>query len=255
MLIDGHVHLYPGVDRGAFLSAAAHNLATAGRRAGLNTEPFALLLTETPRETGFDDLTAGRDVPLGWRVELLPDDPLAIRLHGPDTQALVLVAGRQIVSAERLEVLAIGYRGAALDGQPLDDVLRTLRAEGRPAILPWGAGKWLGARGARIAALVSDGLPTGVFLGDNGGRPLGWPAPGVFAAAGLVLPGSDPLPVFGAWRDVGRYGFHLSDAIDPARPARSILSALLALRHQPTIIGRRVALPGFVARQIRLRVS
>ncbi len=255
MLIDGHVHLYPGVDPNAFLSAAAANLMAAGRRAGLNSGSCALLITETPRETGFDDLAAGRGVPAGWRVEQLPGDPLAIRLHGPDAQMLVLVAGRQIVCAERLEVLAIGYRGAMLDGQPLDAVLAALRAEGRPAILPWGAGKWLGARGARIAALVSAGLPQGVFLGDNGGRPVGWPAPAVFGAAGLVLPGSDPLPISGGWRDVGRYGFHLPGAIDPACPARSILAALCALTHQPTIIGRRIGLPEFVARQIRLRVS
>ncbi len=212
-------------------------------------------MTETPHETGFDDLAAGSGVPVGWRVELFSDDPLAIRLHGPGAQMLLLVAARQIVSAERLEVLAIGCRDAMLDGQPLDDVLAALRTERRCAILPWGAGKWLGARGARIAALVSAGLPPGVFLGDNGGRPVGWPAPTGFGAAGLVLPGSDPLPISGGWRDVGSYGFYLPDAIDPARPTQSIMDALLALTHQPTIIGRRVGIPGFIARQIRLRVS
>lgn len=255
MLIDGHVHLYPGIERGAFLSAAATNLAEAGRHAGLETGPSVLLMAETRRETGFDDLATGRDVPMGWRAGVLPDDPLAIRMHGPHDQVLVIVAGRQIITAERLEVIAPGFRGAALDGQPLDDVLASLKAERCPAILPWGAGKWLGARGARIAAMVSSGLPKGIFLGDNGGRPVGWPTPGIFGAAGIFLPGSDPLPVPGGWRDVGGYGFYLPDAIDMARPAQSILTAIWGLKEQPKVIGGRIGMLTFVARQIRMRAS
>lgn len=254
VLIDGHAHLYPGVATAAFLSTAASNLVAAGQQAGLGNGPCALLLTETPRETAFEDLAGGRTIPEGWRVESLPDDPLALRLHGPDAQTVVVVAGRQIVTAERIEVLGIGFRDATQDGQPLDAVLAALRGDGSPAILPWGAGKWSGARGRRIGDLVAAGLPPGVFLGDNGGRPVGWPAPAVFTAAGCILPGSDPLPVPGGWREIGRYGFHLPD-IDPACPARSIRIALSALSQQPTIIGRRVGWSQFVARQIRLRVS
>ncbi|WP_299567647.1 hypothetical protein [uncultured Sulfitobacter sp.] len=255
MLIDGHVHLYPDVDRHAFFSTAAANLTMAGKQAGVDPGPCVLLMAETPQETSFDDLTAGRGVPTGWQAAVLPGGPPAIRMEGPEAQVVVLIPGRQIITKERIEVIAVGYRGTALDDRSLDHVLATLRAEQRPAILPWGAGKWLGGRGARIAALVSGGLPKGVFLGDNGGRPVGWPAPGVFRAAGPVLPGSDPLPVPGGWRDVGRYGFFLPGVIDPAHPTRAVITALLTLTQQPTVIGRRISMPAFALRQIRLRAS
>lgn len=255
MLIDGHVHLYSDVDRRAFLSRAAANFASVGRQAGLAPAPCALFMAETPLETGFDGLVSGRDVPAGWQMDPLPYDPLGLRLEGPEAQVLLLIAGRQIITAEKLEVIAVGYRSSALDDQPLDRVLAGLQAEERPAILPWGAGKWLGARGKRIASLVSGGLPRGVFLGDNGGRPVGWPAPDVLGACGPVLPGSDPLPVPGGWRDVGRYGFHLPDPIDPERPAQAIISALWALTEQPKIVGWRIGILAFAARQIQLRLS
>lgn len=255
MLIDSHVHMYSGVDRNAFLHAAFNNLTQAGRRAGLSDKQCVLIMTETPLETGIDDLISGCKLPSDWTVTLLPDDPLVVQLNGSASQTLLLLAGRQITTAERIEVLAIGYREKELDGEPIDHVLGALRAAKRPVILPWGAGKWIGPRGAKIVALVENGLPQGVFLGDNGGRPIGFPQPTAFAKAAVVLPGSDPLPVSGCWHDVGRYGFHLPATFDPARPAQSIISALWDLDIQPKVIGRRVGFFSFLIRQIRLRLS
>jgi hypothetical protein len=94
----------------------------------------------------------------------------------------------------------------------------------------------------------------GILLGDNAGRPLGWPAPAVFDRA-PVLPGTDPLPYPGAEAGVGRYGFLLEGAIDLDRPGAAIRAQLAGLTASPRHIGRRVGPVGFIAGQTRIRLA
>lgn len=253
MLIDAHVHLYPAFDRARFFGAAVGNLASAARARGAAEGPGGLFLTETVRDDAFSELAAGHGLPPGWRSELLPRDDFALWLHGPGDATLLIVAGRQLVSVEGLEVLAIGRRASDGHGRPAAEILADLRAEASPAILPWGAGKWMGDRGKVLAGLVEAGLGRGVLLGDNAGRPQGWPKPAVFRSGLPVLPGTDPLPVAQAAGEVGSFGFVLDGAPDESRPAGDIRARLMAMTTQPEIFGRRTGPAGFVARQIQLR--
>lgn len=254
MLIDAHVHLYREFDRGRFFAAAVENLAAARRERGLAAGPGGIFLTETTRDEAFSELAAGQGLPSGWRVQCPPADPHAFWLHGPASLALLVVAGRQLVSAEGLEVLTVGRRETQADGLPAAEILDVLHAEDTPAILPWGAGKWMGARRAVLAGLLETAAGKGVLLGDNAGRPLGWPEPPVFRASLPVLPGTDPLPVTDATSEVGRYGFVLDGDPDPERPAEDIRARLLAMTGQPDTFGARTGPFRFVRRQIQLRV-
>ena len=76
---------------------------------------------------------------------------MAIR---PGTLPVLVIAGRQIVSAERIEVLALGTRTQIPDGQPLAATIDAVRADGALAVLPWGFGKWWGARGRMVDAYL-----------------------------------------------------------------------------------------------------
>jgi hypothetical protein len=255
MLIDAHVHLYPVFDRVRFFAATVENLGSAARALGHPPGPGGIFLTETTRDDAFAELAAGKGVPHGWRVERPAQDDCALWLHGPAGPALLVVAGRQLVSAEGLEVLAIGRQGAQADRLPAADILAALRAEETPAILPWGAGKWMGARGKLLARLVEDAAGQGVLLGDNAGRPLGWPTPPAFRSGLPVLPGTDPLPVAPAVGEAGSYGFVLEGTPDPARPAEDIRARLLAMTAPPARFGGRTGPAGFVRRQIQLRAG
>ncbi len=258
ILVDGHVHLYAGADRGHFLAAALNNMAAAAQGRGLARWSACLLFAETARDDAFDALRNARTLPEGWRLQPLPDDPAAITFRRTkDDAALTVIAGRQIITEEGLEVLALATARRFDDGQPARTVLGQLRAAAIPAVLPWGVGKWLGRRGRLVDALLAEMGGPGLLLGDNAGRPPGWPRPRLFAAGAAcgvrVLPGTDPLPLAGAETGVGRFGFMLEGGLDPDRPARDIAQRLTGLNTQPEIFGRRRSLVAVLREQIALR--
>jgi hypothetical protein len=260
LLVDAHVHFHPGYDREAFLDGALANFQAGAASIGL-PGPFTgcLLLTEMGDARWFRSLLAESPDGGAWRIERTAeaDSLIARRASG---ERLILVAGRQIATADGLEVLALGRDAEIPDGLPLAETLRRVRENGALPVLPWGFGKWLGRRGALIAgelAAGGDGSQGELFLGDNGGRPgIGGP-PQLFAAARThgvrVLPGSDPLPLPQHERRAGSYGFVLEGALDEERPAEDLLRRLRGLRGQPRVYGRCAALPRFLRDQIGLR--
>jgi hypothetical protein len=256
--LDSHVHLYPGADWGMALSAGLDNLADAAGTAGHPSAILCLLLTETTRDDAFDALAGARFVPVGWKVRTVPGDSAALRINrSADDAELLLMAGRQIVTEERVEVLALATAARFSDGRPIREMLMELRSRAIPAVLPWGLGKWAGTRGATIAALLADASDEGLMLGDNAGRPLGWATPPLFrraTAKGIpVLPGSDPLPLPGTESGIGRFGGLIEGGLDQAQPAEDLRARLFALRGQPTMIGRRRGPCVVAAEQVALR--
>lgn len=261
VLVDGHVHIYRNFDVRMFADAALGNLDAGGRAASLRA-PWerCVLLTERAGDDAFARLRAGRGLPGGWSVDLHDDDSTALKLRRGDGEVLLVVAGRQIVTAERLEVLAVGTAESFDDGQPADAVLDALHEARRPAILPWGLGKWTGARGRRVAELMAARAHRGgLLLGDNAGRPRGWRRPPLFRRAaelGLpILPGTDPLPLPGAERRVGRFGFVLEGALDANAPGSDLAARLFCLRDQPRRFGRRTSALAALSDQARLRAG
>lgn len=262
LLVDAHVHFHPGYDREAFFDGALANFQKGAADLGL-PGPFTgcLLLTEMGDARWFRALLGGSDGQGAWRIERTAevDSLIARRLSG---ERLVLVAGRQIATAEGLEVLALGRDAEIPDGLPLAEALRRVRESGALPVLPWGFGKWLGRRGALVAGELAGGGDGGkreLFLGDNGGRPgIGGP-PQLLTEARVrgvrVLPGSDPLPLPEHERRAGSYGFVLEGAFDEDRPAEDLLRKIRGLRGQPRVYGRCAALPRFLRDQIGLRWS
>jgi len=246
-LLDGHVHFYPGVDLGCALTAGHDNLM---RAAGKDAEAEALpclLLTETARDDAFAELAAGRLVAAGWRVEARPKDPLGLTCtRASDGAQVLIVAGRQIVTFEMIEILAYGTRSRFEDGRPAAEVLGALAGASVPAALPWGLGKWIGRRGQIVSNLLAERSRPGLMLGDNAGRPYGWPTPPLFGKAAsrgvAVLPGSDPLPLPHAEAGIGRYGARLDVRIDSDRPGLSLCDTLMRSDVKLYTIGRRQSL-------------
>jgi hypothetical protein len=243
--VDAHVHLYEPARAAEVLAQAAQNVRRAsGLRVG------ALLLSESAGFQVFDQLAA--EAKPGGPIEPT-SEPNA--LWRRDTAAdLLIVAGRQLVSREGVEVLALGLRDVAADGAPLDEMVEALLAREALVVAPWGVGKWVGRRGRLIEKLIATRQ---VCLGDNGGRPAIWRSPllGTAQREGVnVLPGSDVLPIPGRACGVGGFGFVVDAPLDPARPAAALLGVLKA---QGLPVRRYGALrnpAAFAADQVQLRL-
>ena len=221
---DGHVHLYPEFDvAGVIDSALARSRASAC--------PELLLLVDPEGARGHSELEH-REL----ECAVSTSEPMSLRFDS-DGGLCIAIAGRQFVSDEGVEVLGIGL---APDSPTADltDRRHSARAlidavleAGAAAVLPWGLGKWIGARGRTVAALCAEPslrAEPRFVLGDVGQRCRPWPRPAVFDTGPRLLCGSDPLPVPGAERRIGRYGFRMACELGRDEPARSFLEALAA---------------------------
>jgi hypothetical protein len=182
---------------------------------------------------------------------------LSLRLETEDAAPLVLIAGRQIVTAERLEVLALGTLGTFADGLPISTVLDQVADAGALAVLPWGFGKWIGGRGRIIRDLLNSHRASRLFVGDNGGRLSIAPEPSLLMDArqqGIpILPGTDPFPFAEQVRRPLSYGFVLAAHVTGTAPAASIKQALQARRAQPEVFGRCTGVADFVSNQLAMQ--
>lgn len=260
VLVDGHVHHYPCFDPRTFYDSAEGNFSAAAQQLRLNARaPRCLLLAETARERHFETLANGTPAAApGLQIEPTLD-PDAVRLTRGQQPPLIVIAGRQIVTREGIEILSLLTAAPIEERRPLAPTLDAILAAGGIAVLPWGFGKWWGSRGRLIGRMVDAAGHLPFFLGDNGGRAAGLPVPGAFvraARAGVViLPGSDPLPLPAEASRPAGYGFVLDGAFDPDRPAMSLARLLNNLDRQPTAFGQRVGPGRFCRSQIQLRLG
>jgi len=234
VVADAHVHVHDCYEPARSFAAAWAQLSAAARGEAFHA---ALLLSESAGEDFFGRARAlaARGEPLGnWRIEATGEAESLSASRGD--ARLYLIAGRQIACAEDLEVLALATPERMADGEPIRDVLRWARDAGALPVIPWGAGKWLFARGALLHALLLESRGSELYLGDESGRPGLWPTPRLLAEGAALgvrnLPGTDPLPFPHESERAGSFGFRmrLSDAMrfDAGRPAASLRAAVRA---------------------------
>jgi hypothetical protein len=252
--LDGHVHLRdPALDV-ACLAAAARNF---GRYAAVPSRTAVLMLTDSAGEDAFARLRESLPADHGALRTELTSEPESLWVYLEGWRLLVL-AGRQIITAERLEVLALATPARFDDGLPLAHLLPQIESANGVPVLPWGCGKWIGTRRRQVAAAIRDSAPGQLLLGDNGGRPGLWRdglLDGFTSRPGLpVLRGTDPLPLPGHWRRVGSYG----SVVDVALPADFPAAALRTALRDPAVelrpYGHQRGIAGFLRDQLSLRM-
>jgi hypothetical protein len=261
--VDAHVHYHRDFGWRRFLDGAFVNLdrwvsAEAGDAdvAGclyfvdLSGEPSVLQLCERV-EAGVDDL-----LPDG--CELLPaGEPTARLLERPNGAPLVLVAGRQVATREGLEVLALSCGNAIIDGMEFGDTLDAALTAAAVTVVPWGFGKWWGARGRVVSRALAERRDRRVYLGDNGNRLAFGPPPALFGEAQSrevpVLPGSDPLPLSHHAARALEYGFRIEGDLDPGTPGQALRHHLDGLSEAPPVVGWRSGVARFATDQLRMQ--
>jgi hypothetical protein len=260
ILADAHVHFYGVFDLSTFLGGAGSNFSRAAAELGAaRNSPALLLLTDGSGEQSFQSFRrlAGRKAAGGWRFDSTHEE-LSLRVADRDGRWLWLVAGRQIVVAENLEVLALGCEEHLPDHQPLLETIAAVRSSGGLVVIPWGVGKWWFHRGRLVESLIEEQDPSDFFLGDNGGRPRVFGAPRLFELArrrGVrILRGSDPLPFSRQEKRAGSCGFAVEGSLDPARPAACLKGILSSPLVQPIPFGEGERLLPFVRNQLAMQL-
>lgn len=251
--LDAHAHLYPFHDVPRLLLAALDHMPRVAP-----TDLRVLCLAERA-DCSFFQALAQDEIRLPgdrWRIAAWdPAGGVKIR-HLPDHRDLWILAGRQIVSAERIEVCALFSDDPVADGLPARDIVRAILDKGGLPALDWAPGKWLFARGQLVRALVKEFPPAQLALVDTSLRPFGWPAPRLYSAARrqgrAVLAGSDPLPFAGEEDLAGSYHCSLSipALADPARLVAPLKAALIS-GSTPIAFGGRRGAPLAVLRRLR----
>lgn len=257
ILIDAHVHLHGCFAPERFLDAAASNLATAARGMELPAStPGMLLFTHAAGDDTFGGLRTGS---VG-RWTLAPtQEAISMSARRAGAPPLILVAGRQIATAEGLEVLALGAAGPFADGRPVETTIEAVREQDGVPVIPWGFGKWWRRRGAVVRRLVADHarFPL-LFLGDSAGRPGIVPRPQLFAQAErlrrAVLPGTDPLPLPGEVDKVGRLVFRVEREVDADSPFGALKHWLSRCEASPPAFGVYERPGVFLRRQITMQL-
>ncbi len=250
VLIDTHVHLYSCHDLASCLDCARTNFV----RAGGASAPGVLMLCEAVEEDRFAELagcTERHEAVGRWRLQRTGERE-SLLARGDDDALLVLIAGRQIVTTDGLEVLALGTVEQFTEGLSLERAVTLARASGALVVLPYGVGKWTGRRGRLVASALRGDGEFAPLAGDNANR-LTW-VPTPWLLRDVSLPGSDPLPLPGQDRRIGSYGMVLRLQLDLSAPAAQLKDMLPRLSSPPRRFGSLTGLSAFVRAQIAMQL-
>ena len=251
--LDAHAHVYPFHDVPRLLLAALANMPR------LAPSDLRVLCLAERSDCSFFQSLAQDEIRLPgdlWRIVAWdPAGGVKVR-HLPAHRDLWILAGRQFVSAERIEVCSLFRDDLFQDGLPARDLVRSILGCGGLPALDWAPGKWLFSRGALVRRLAAEFPPSQLALVDTSLRFLGWPAPRLYRAARRagrpLLAGSDPLPFPGEEDLAGSYHctFSIPPLADSARIVEPLKAALVSGAVPIAFSGSR-GCPAAVLRRLR----
>lgn len=258
ILIDGHVHIYPVFSIDRFFDAAWSNFNRAAAENGLSrNSTYVLALAESKENDAFTRFQQQTDSSSSLTF-LSTDEPESL-IACKGEMKLVLVAGRQVISKENLELLSLLSTTRIEDHTlSLAKLAQTVVDNGGLPVLPWGAGKWWGKRGRVITNLLNSNRDYPLFVGDNGNRPAFWPEPAPLRQAQEMqiplLSGSDPLPLSSHLNKPGSSGVFIADGeLSEDRPA-ALLRELLSSSNKLVSFGHRAGGLQFIIDQFRVNL-
>ncbi len=264
ILADGHVHIHDCFELSGFLDSALTNFqaeAVKKKRGGFSA---ILFLTETEGENRFLSLFESinntgvqRKRIDSWTFHKT-QEACSLRATRKGYPSLFMIAGRQVVTLENLEVLALATSEVIIEGTTLGKTVQQVRQQGAMPVIPWGAGKWFGKHGTVLKNFLETTETQGLFLCDNGGRPTFWPRPALFRKMeqrGVkILSGSDPLPIATESKRPGSSGFLLKNDVTPETPARDLKHLLLDPITNVDIFGKREKVVRFFRNQAAMQI-
>jgi len=262
--IDAHVHYHSCFDPKVFFDSAYANFQRCAQKLRLGSKAVGcLFFTETSKDHYFRAINndEAERIKTSWTFQnTLEDYSLIVRKEssGADHRAkMIIVAGRQIVTAEGVEVLALGCNSEFSDGLAMAETIQEVRQHDAIPVIPWGFGKWWGKRGRVVSDCLAASSFQNIFLGDNWNRPQIFSEPPHFKLGTSkkvsILPGTDALPFKEQSGTTGQFGFILTAEIDLQRPGASLKKLIRSMMGQNRIYGNRQRLRDFLRYQAAMQ--
>ena len=288
IVADTHVHAYTGLQGPDPLRRGAENLRVlatalppprgAAHGGGVHVDDDAdgpigaqhggdrgetvlvVLLTEVAGCDYFGSLPGPDRVAGGAQPTVFAtDEPGGVELRWEDGLCLIVVAGRQVVTRERLEVLGLGVSAEIADGMPVGAAIAAVRGAGGVPVLSWAPGKWTFSRREVVEETIERGSPEEFVIGDTTLRPSSMAEPKLMRWARergfKIIAGTDPLPISGEEGLIGTYGVACAAEFERRRPVSSVRDMFLDPEVAVSIVGERGSLAGIASRLIRHRLT
>lgn len=259
VLCDAHVHIYDCFELDLFFDSAWRNFYQQAQTLESQTNFSAvLMLSEAKKDNWFSKLKENKSHANNWSFHQT-NEPTSLLARHTNGYSILIINGRQIVTSENLEVLALATTEVLADGEPISNVVDWVMKKDAIPVIPWGFGKWWGSRGNVLSKTLDSYSTDELFLGDNSGRPWFLGNPKHFAVAEneqrRILPGSDPLPFPSeSWRP-GSVGFYFTATFDTTTPAKCLRNQL---KDPKTTIGtymHRERLVPFARNQMAMQIK
>lgn len=247
IVADTHIHLYDNYNLESFFDKAFKNMEDLSS----NSEKI-LCLTEAKSNQFFNRFSEGESC--GKYSFQKTEESHSLKIISDNKTVAYLLNGRQIVTSEGIEVLALATDKQIEDGRQASDVIDALIKEEALVVLGWGVGKWLFGRGELVNSLIKSGNPETLIIGDNSARPPFWGTPVQYNTAEKgnfrVIAGSDPLPFSEEIDKPGTFGIKGSTDFNEAAPSESLKELIRSGSFE--ICGKRDSIVQFFTRQLRM---
>ena len=262
LLIDGHIHIYPHYNLKSAINQGVSNLITAAQKDHklIAAEKFVPIWFLTERfDCNFYNQALHFSDELNLKeVKVIPSKEKESLIVEKDGKPILhILAGRQIVTKENLEILSLISTLYLKDREKsIDEVIdRVIDSGGIPAI-NWAPGKWFFSRGKVVERTIENHSPDNLVIGDTSLRTRLWRLPRLMAEAQKrgfkIIAGSDPFPLKNEESQIGHYGFALTGKFDDTRPAASLRNLLKDRQTTVTFIGKRNPLLTCIKREFMI---
>ncbi len=261
VLIDSHVHIHETYDVDIFFDFVFNNfLKYAGKIENVKQWKAFLLLTEMEGVNKFEEIkklqTVGSEKQ--FKVENTNEN-ISVKIISAEGNEIFVIAGKQIIAENNIEVLALCTNEKLEEGQDLTTTINKINSVNTVPVLPWGVGKWTGKRKEIITEFLKKQKEEKFFLGDNSGRPAFWKAPHLFTVGNetghFVLPGTDALSIRDEITKTASYGFYVYEQTDSNNPAKTAKEIIYKLKAPPKTFGALEKFVPFFKNQFTMQMN
>lgn len=259
LFIDSHVHIHKSFNPNTFFQNVFNNFEKMANEHFNKSQWIGVLCLTEMQGVNFFSKICSEDNFLSAELFTIntTDERISIIVENNKKQRIVIIAGKQIISKEGIEVLALFSDDQFDEKIETSSLIKIINGKKGIPVLPWGVGKWIGNKGKVIKELLGSKL--NFYIGDNSGRLKLLPEPSLFKTAinnnHFVLHGTDALPISTQVNKTGKFGFILDIDLDLNKPAEILKKKLLELKKQPTSFGSLECPHTFFRNQILMQVN